>query len=153
MDPTKRQITKIAREAARFTVLSLKEEGIGSSELDFIHAVRKNPGITQQKLSEKLGLDKAAIARQAASLEKKGFLIRKSNPLDRRSRILFATEKADRLKHTKAGIETCFYEWLLDGFSDQEKKTFAALLERLYERCRTESRAGFPVLSDIMEAK
>lgn len=47
MDHTKRKITKIAREVNKFTVRTLKREGIGSSELDFIHMVRKNPGITQ----------------------------------------------------------------------------------------------------------
>ena len=46
MDHTKRKITKIAREVNKFTVRTLKREGIGSSELDFIHMVRKNPGIT-----------------------------------------------------------------------------------------------------------
>ncbi len=47
MDKTARQITKIAREVSKFTTRSLKAEGIGAAELDFIHVVRKNPGITQ----------------------------------------------------------------------------------------------------------
>ena len=47
MDPPKRQITKIAREVSKFTVRTLKCEGVGGAEYDFIHVVRKNPGITQ----------------------------------------------------------------------------------------------------------
>ena len=47
MDATKRQITKIAREVNKFTARMLKLDGIGTAEYDFIHVVRKNPGITQ----------------------------------------------------------------------------------------------------------
>ena len=47
MDDTKRQITKIAREVGKFTVQTMKEEGIGTAEFDVIHLVRHNPGITQ----------------------------------------------------------------------------------------------------------
>ena len=36
MDPTERKITKIAREAGKFTVQAMKEEGIGTAEFDFI---------------------------------------------------------------------------------------------------------------------
>ena len=46
MDQTGRKITKIAREVAKFTVQTMKEEGIGTAEFDFIHLVRHNPGIT-----------------------------------------------------------------------------------------------------------
>ena len=37
MDDTQRKITKIAREAAKFTVQTMKAEGIGTAEFDFIH--------------------------------------------------------------------------------------------------------------------
>lgn len=102
MDATKRQITKIAREVNKFTARMLKLDGIGTAEYDFIHVVRKNPGITQAAIREILALDKGAAARRAANLEAKGYLIRKANPADGRSQLLYATEKADQLKNSKA---------------------------------------------------
>ena len=47
-DPTERQMAKIAREAAKFTVQMMKADGIGTAEFDFIHLVRHNPGMTIQ---------------------------------------------------------------------------------------------------------
>lgn len=47
MDHTERKITKIAREASKLAVLAMKEDGIGTAEYDFIHAVhppRHHPG-------------------------------------------------------------------------------------------------------------
>lgn len=115
MDDTKRQITKIAREVNAFTVRTMKEDGIGTAEFDFIHVVRHHPGITQAGVREILKMDKGAAARRVASLEAKGYLIRQENPDDGRSQLLFATEKAETLKNSKVSIESAFYEWLAGG--------------------------------------
>lgn len=144
MDKSKRQITKIAREVSKLTVHIMKEEGIGTAEFDFIHLVRHNPGITQAEVREQLKIDKGAAARRAASLEAKGLLVRKKNPADSRSQLLYATEEAERLKNSKAGIETAFYEWLLKELPQEEQEEFCRILNTLYQRSKRESRNGFP---------
>ena len=98
MDSTERKITKIAREANRFTVQTMKEDGIGTAEMDVIHFVRHNPGTTQKEMWEALKIDKGATARRVARLEEKGYLTREPNPLDGRSQLLYPTEKAEALR-------------------------------------------------------
>lgn len=144
MDITKRKITKIAREAEKLVLVSLREEGVGTAEIDLIHALRHNPGCTQAKLAEILHADKAAIARRTKNLETKGYLIRKDAPNDRRSQLLYPTEKAEKLKSSKEEIESSFYEYLTSTLSESEAETFAELLDKLYNASKTESRAGFP---------
>ena len=151
MDHSAREITKIAREAGKLTVRMMKETGIGTGEFDLIHAVRHNPGISQKEISALLNMDKGAVARRAASLEKKGYLIRRASPEDGRAQMLFATEKSESLKCSKAAVETAFYEWLLEELTEEEQETFAALLDRLYRRAKIESRGGFPSVSPRLE--
>lgn len=151
MDLTKRKITKIAREVNKFTVRTLRKEGIGTSEFDVIHVIRKNPGITQSEICKVLGLDKGAVARQTANLEAKGYLERKKNPDDGRSQILFATPQAEQLKNSKVHVETTFYEWLMEGLSASEQEEFVKLLDVLYLRSKAESKAGFPEMTARME--
>ena len=146
MDLTERKITKIAREAEKLVLLSLRAEGVGTAEIDLIHALRHNPGITQAKLGEMLHADKAAIARRTRNLEAKGFLIRRDDPHDRRSQLLFPTESAEMLKTSKAEIEASFYAYLSSALTQEEQELFAALLDKLYIASKTESRAGFPHL-------
>ena len=119
MDITERKITKIARETEKLVLLSLREEGVGTA-------------------------DKAAIARRTKNLEAKGFLVRQEAPNDRRSQLLYPTEKAEAMKASKAEIEASFYEYLTSVLTDDESKTFAVLLNKLYAASKTESRAGFP---------
>ena len=140
MDITERKITKIAREAEKLVLLTMREEGVGTAEIDLIHAVRHHPGCTQAQLAELLHADKAAIARRTKNLEAKGLLIRRDAPSDRRSQLLYPTKKAESLRSSKAEIEAAFYEYLTNVLTAEE----AAALNKLYTASKTESRAGFP---------
>ena len=144
MDITERKITKIAQEAEKLVLRTMRETGVGTAEIDLIHALRHNPGCTQARLAELLHADKAAIARRTKNLETKGFLVRRDAPNDRRSQLLYPTEKAEATKVSKAEIETAFYEYLLSLLPEEEAKGFAATLDRLYAASKAESRAGFP---------
>mgnify|MGYP000002421824 FL=1 len=151
MDITKRQITKIAREVSKFTVRTLRDTGIGTGELDVLHTIRKNPGITQASVCRILGIDKGLPARQTASLEGKGYITRQENPEDGRSQLLFAAPQAEVLKNSKAQIEAAFYEWLLEGLNEEQQSEFARLLCILYERCKQESKAEFPHMTERIQ--
>ena len=111
---------------------------------DLIHALRHSPGCTQAALAELLHADKAAIARRTKNLESKGFLVRKDDPDDRRSQLLFPTQQAETLKSSKAEIEAGFYEYLTSALTEGEAAAFGAMLDKLYAASKAESRAGFP---------
>ena len=149
MDTSKRQITKIAREVNKLVIRTMKDSGIGSGEVDLIHLVRHHPGISQKEACLQLNMDKGAVARRAGNLELKGYLVRKCNPADGRSQLLYATEKAERLKTSKAAVDTAFYEWLLPELPQAERDAFTGTLNKMYLRAKKESRGGFthmPVL-------
>ena len=144
MDMTERKITKIARETEKLVLVSLREEGVGTAEIDLIHALRHNPGCTQARLAEILNADKAAIARRTKNLEAKGYLTRQEAPGDKRSQLLYPTDKAKALRSSKAEIEASFYSYLLSTLPESEAAAFAETLNKLYTASKTESRAGFP---------
>lgn len=151
MDITKAQITKIAREVNKLAVKTLKKDGIGTSEFDLIHVVRKHNGITQAEICQILGTDKAAVAREVTSLIKRGYLTKKRNPADGRSSLVYPTEKAEELKISKRHVETAYYEYLLEALNDEEKENFSMLLNKLYLRSKEESKAGFPNITKRIE--
>ncbi len=153
MDITERKITKIAREAEKLVVRTLREKDVGTAEIDLIHALRHRPGCTQAVLAELLHADKAAIARRTKNLEAKGYLIRRDAPNDRRSQLLYPTEKAESLRSSKAEIEASFYEYLTAALSQEEAAAFAATLHKLYTVSKTESRAGFPHFRQAAEGR
>lgn len=153
MEHPLRKITKIAREAERMVLIAVRGDGVGTAEIDCIHAVRHHPGITQTELASFLNSDKPAIARRTANLERKGYIRRETNPKDGRSHLLYATPKAEHLRNIKADAESIFYDYLLEGLDEEVKTKFLSALELLYRRSKEESRAGFPHLLKCLEEK
>ena len=151
MEHPARKITKIAREAERLVLLAARREGVGTAEIDCIHAVRHHPGITQSELTAALNSDKAAIARRTASLERKGYLRREPNPEDGRSHLLYATAQAEGLRNAKAEAESAFYDYLMTGLDEAQQAAFLSSLDILYRRSKEESRARFPHLLPTVE--
>ena len=91
--------------------------------------------ITERKITE--------ITREAEKLEAKGLPRPQGRPNDRRSQLLYPTEKAESLKSSKAEIEAAFYEYLMNTLTKEEAAAFAATLNKLYAASKAESRAGF----------
>lgn len=151
MDITQRRITKIAREVDRFAFRTLKGSGIGPGEAEVLHVIRKRPGITQKEICLYLGSDKGAVAREVASMEKKGLVVRRANPADGRSCLLYPTEEAEELKSSKKHIESLFYSWLLEDLTDGEKESFSSILEKLYLKCKEERRNDFRKMEKIVK--
>lgn len=143
MDITHAKITKIAREVGRFVVKQLRQDGVGPSEFDVIHAVRKHDGISQAEICELLGRDKGAVARQVKSLCQRGYIIRRPSRRDGRAYELFPTPKAEELKKDKRALESAYYSYLLEGLSEEEATAFAELLDKVYLRSKEESKRDF----------
>ena len=147
MENEGRKISKIARELNKLVLKMTKEDGIGSSEIDLIHLVRHNPGISQKEVGEKLNVDKGAIAKRVVSLEKKGYIYRKNDVNDKRKHYLYALPKAESLKNTKVDIENIFYDWLFLDLDEKEKEMFLDTLDKLYQKSKKESRSDFVNIS------
>lgn len=127
----------------KLVLLTMREEGVGTAEIDLIHAVRHHPGCTQAQLAELLHADKAAIARRTKS-GSKGASDPQRCPQRPAQPAAVPHQKAESLRSSKAEIEAAFYEYLTNVLTAEEAAAFAAALNKLYTASKTESRAGFP---------
>jgi len=147
-----RYITKIAREAEKLAISEMKAEGIGTAEADLLHYLRHNQGTTQARAREELNMEKGAAARRCESLEAKGYIRREANPVDKRSSLLYTTEKAEELKLTRTRIEDEFYAYITKGLDEAELEVFKSVLEKLYLRSKAERKSGFVNVRNTLHA-
>lgn len=138
MDVTKRYITKIARAALRYANGSISKMGVGSTEYECLHIIRKNEGTNQELICEKLNVDKSAVTRMISNLEKKGYVIRKKDDHDKRFNKIYSTEKALDVKLDETSAESHFYEWLIEDISEEELTPFLKTLDKLYLKSKNE---------------
>ena len=148
MDETNRKITKIARVAQRYAALRLRDTGLGTSEYECLHYVRKFDGLTQERLAALLAIDKSAVTRMLTNLARKGYIERRPSATDGRAKCVFATEKARSLRGATHSVEAQFYEWLLCGVEGDDRAAFLRVLDAVYQKSRGARDDGFAALPE-----
>lgn len=130
-----RRIGKHISIAYRFAMVFFKnrmaELGLHQSHHSVLITLYKNEGISQEKLSQLLKVDKATITRSIRKLLEDGFIERRQDKNDKRSYLLYITQKG---RDIEPDIENMFREWneiALQGFSDAEVEQAMTLMERI----------------------
>ena len=72
--------------------------------------------------------------------------MRKASPNDRRSQLLYPTEKAESLKSSKAEIEAAFYEYLTSALPADEAAAFARYAAQAVHGLQDREPRGVPAL-------
>lgn len=108
--------------------------GIGFSEWRIMVMLGIEPGITAKRISEVVGLDKAAISRGLASLEGGGLIEPTPETAGRRSRV-FRLSDAGRALHVRVSAIAQDYErLLLADITSEERPLLLDMLRRLLAR-------------------
>ena len=124
MENVKRGIRQIDRAARTYTAKAVRHTGLNPAELQALRHITYHEVCNQRELTEDLGVDKAAVTRLAALLEKKGYVLREPDPEDGRSKLLRPTKVATALKSQLISVESGFYDWLLSELPEEEAGSF-----------------------------
>lgn len=103
--------------------------GLKAVHARYLLEICRNPGITQDKLSACLKIDKSNVARQMLTLEENGYVRRSTSAADRRVLCLTATEKTQEILPQ---IEEIYNNWeaaVQQRLGQQEKQTLQQLLD------------------------
>ena len=106
-----RHIVLSGRHLARLVAKKLERFGIGAGQYPYVFALFIEDGQSQQSLSKKLAVDKAAAARAVKKLAEAGYVRREPDKNDTRSFRVFLNPKA-RLARKK--LEKAVEEVLLE---------------------------------------
>ena len=116
----------------------LMEIGLTSQQIDFImYITTEKNNINQKMIEEFFKLKNSTVSGILDRLEKNSWIIRKTNPNDKRCNYIYPTEKALALKnHFKEKIEET-EKRIVEGLSDEEirslKKSLALVIKNLEE--------------------
>lgn len=122
-----RDVMEIARCAVQYRAESLAPLGLKSCHSSYLIEICAEPGISQDKLAQRICINKSNVARQAAVLEEGGFIIRIPSAEDKRVLGLYPTEKTlaliDRIAAVNAALEDC----VTGSLTPEEKQTLSNL--------------------------
>lgn len=106
----------------------LAEFDFGRAHHRVIHFVNRNPGIRVNELLDILKITKQSLGRVLKQLVDTGFIDQKPGPLDRRQRLLFATEKGQDLARRLSHPQAERLQAALDRMPEENQKTIRRFL-------------------------
>lgn len=136
LDLTCKWITLANRHYYMYLGKALAPLGINTSQYLFILALCREPGITQDKLPERISINKSNVTRALTQLERAGFIRRESNPHDKRTTTVHPTQRAYDLYPQIMRVVAHWDAAVTSRFSGQEKETLQTLLQRLTDAAK-----------------
>ena len=127
-------LSNIHSITADFLTERLKAKGFpdfASSHGNILFQLSVNEKMTMGDLSEKINRDKSTTTVLVRKLEAEGFITGESDPADKRSRIIFLTEKGKQFNQTAQELSSELLGTFYKGFTEEEKEDFFQTLLRI----------------------
>ena len=134
MHPFMRQIAITYRCALQFREKELADTGLSGCHTPYLTALYRRPGLSQEEMARELNVNKSSVTRQLAILEEKGYVERRGDPKDKRSLLIYPTEKSLSLQER---IYSCYGAWsrlLTRDFTEDEKNELSRLMGKIAEK-------------------
>jgi len=93
--------------------------------------IKFNDGLTQDELSDMVGVDRALTTRTVQSLEKKGLVRKEPDAKDKRYNHVYGTDSLHQLTDKIVPELLAFNEAAMDGISEEEISQMIDTMQRL----------------------
>lgn len=123
----------ITRQGRRYREGLLAPLGISPRLVMYLREIDAEPGISQERLSRYLYVNKSNVARNVADMEEEGYIQRRVCGKDRRILRLYLTEKAQQIMPQINEVMDSWEQLLVEGMSPEDQQT----LERLMRQMRS----------------
>lgn len=124
-----------------------KAFGLGLGEARLMYVLGYETGLTARRASQIMGVDKGAVSRSVAALERHGLVQVAIDSADNRQRVIQFTRSGRKLRERLMVVALERERQVLSIFSEDEVRTLSALLKRLHTHVpevRTPKPLPFP---------
>ncbi|MGM0499115.1 MAG: MarR family winged helix-turn-helix transcriptional regulator [Bacillota bacterium] len=132
--PIGKWIAKLYKDHDQFVDNLLADYNLNHSEANLlVYLYKDGDGISQNKLKENLGVDKATISRGIYSLIEKNYLKKKRSPDDGRVNLIYLTDKAQVIKKEITDIYQQWFQIFIKEIGEKEAERVINNLEKMYK--------------------
>jgi len=130
-------ICYISRLSTRFVGSEMSRMGFGPGQFFLLSELYAEEGLSQDELSQRVGVDKSNTSRALAKLEKFGLIKRKSDPKNHKVKKVYLKSKALKVRNEFKKLQHHWNRELLSGFTKKEKAALISSLMKLAENAET----------------
>lgn len=128
-----RWISFLYRYNQVFMDKQLSSYDIGGGQFIYLLILYMQDGITPEKLSSVLNIDKGTTTVAVKKLLEEGYIRREPVPKDKRSYKIYLTEKAEYIQDEFKRILSLWTELLTENFTETEKHAASTYLKRMHD--------------------
>lgn len=147
-----RYINIISRCSSMWRSDKLEGTELCDQHYPYILTVCRNPGISQDAIARKLFINKSNVTRSLAYLESHGFVKREQSSEDRRSTLVYPTDKAIDILPQVRSIIRGWNDYITEGFTEEELEMYMDMTERLAARAADYAKLSSDAYSDLESA-
>lgn len=115
---------------------ALSTHGIRMSQFDIMANLMYEPGMTQQRLAEKIFVGRSNLSMALPDLESIGWVRRDADAEDRRVRRLYLTEAGEAITRVALNEECKLLDEMMEALSDDECNRVGDYMRRLGDRLK-----------------
>jgi DNA-binding MarR family transcriptional regulator len=146
--------THLARIFARVPTARIKDLDLTTGTFPALLELRKNDGLTQKHLGERLDIEQATMDNTLMRMERDGPVLRKKDGGDRRAQRVWLTHKARDLRDPAMAAAMQENARVLSGLTEDEQDEFIRLMNKVIathpeRRSRESGRTICPALSSV----
>lgn len=127
------RLRRVQNHLAKNFEAATKDYNLRSGLFSSLALISENPGVSQNEVSQAVGLDKSVAVQIIDELEKRNLAKRERSTVDRRRHALFCTAEGEEflqqlyqiLEETEANV--------LKQMSESEQNLLKALMDRIYD--------------------
>jgi DNA-binding MarR family transcriptional regulator len=126
-------ISILYRSGNSYISKKLTDYNIGAGQFPYLIHLHNNEGITQEKISCNLCIDKGTTAKSLKKLEEEGYIYRKVDENDKRAHRVYLSDKA---KEIMSDIYLILDQWdniITADLNEEEKRIALKILQRMVE--------------------
>ena len=125
------QIIVFTMKHRRIMQSYLDETGVYQAQHHLLMRISHNPNASQKDIAMSMDVSAAAIAVSLKKLEKGGYIKKQIDQGDNRLNQITITEKGNKVVEQSKQIFESTDRKLFEGFTEEEKHTLSALLQKL----------------------
>ena len=125
-------LTHVCKAHYRRARAMLDEIGLYRGQQFVLCALWEEEGLTHSALADRLHVHPATVTNALKRMERAGFLERRSDPDDQRVSRVYLTDAGRDIRAAVERIWTELEQETFGGFSDEERETLEAYLERIH---------------------
>ena len=135
-----RVIWQIWKDGQMYLAAALKKHRIGAGQYPLLMMLFNLKDLSQEEISRRLHIDKAATAKAVARLLKEGYVVRSSDASDRRRYRVSLSPAAASMRETLYAVNEEWERILLSGFDSAERTAVREALFRMRENASSSTK-------------